>query len=381
MDRSRDRERGEREVRGRSPEADAGGDRTSSLPPVDAELRAQPGVGDRARRKLSAIIRPTAIVLFVVLLIALWWDPSQITAVRLLALTLRGIMLGSIIAVSAIGLTLIYGVVKFPNFSHGDLMTAGAYVGLAALSILPQTTQIGSFTFGWEFLVVLLISMPLVGVVAAASDLLVYRPLRNRSAGLVLLAMASLGMAFFVRSLVYLIWGADFHFYYTGRLTPALELFLGIRVPPDQFFILGLSVVLIALVYLLLERTKMGKAMRATADNMELARVSGINTDRVILWTWLIGGALAAVGGVLYGLNAQLRPTMGFFFLIPIFAAVIMGSIGNPYGALVGGLIIGIIWMVSTAFVSSAYGPGVAFLVMILMLLVRPQGIFGKPGA
>lgn len=341
---------------------------------------AQP-VQDGVQSVIEKYGRAVAVLAFAALLVALWWDTPSVSWNSFLALTIRGIMLGSIIAVSAIGLSLIYGVVKFPNFAHGDLMTVGAYVGLAALAVLPQTSQIGPFTFGWEFLLILLLSMPIVGGVAALADRLIYRPLRKRSAGLVLLAMASLGMAFFIRSLIYLVWGADFHFYYLGRTTPALELFAGIRIPPDQFFILGVSLALIVLTYLLLEKTKLGKAMRATADNVDLAQVTGINTERVILWTWVIGGALAAIGGILYGLNVQLRPTMGFFFLIPVFAAVIMGSIGNPYGALVGGLVIGVIWMVSTMFVNSAYGPAMAFLVMILMLLVRPQGIFGSRGA
>jgi len=347
----------------------------------NASVHQSSSVSTRLRMGFETYGRSAAVLLFAALLVALWWDTPRVSLNSFLALTIRGIMLGSIIAVSAIGLSLIYGVVKFPNFAHGELMTVGAYVGLAALTMLPQTPQIGPFTFGWEFLLILLISMPIVGGIAALADRLIYRPLRNRSAGLVLLAMSSLGMAFFIRSLIYLIWGADFHFYYQGRLTPAIELFAGIKIPPDQFFILGVSLLLIFLVYLLLERTKMGKAMRATADNIDLAQVTGINADRVILWTWVIGGALAAIGGILYGLNVQLRPTMGFFFLIPIFAAVIMGSIGNPYGALVGGLIIGVIWMDSTMFLNSAYGPAMAFLVMILMLLVRPQGIFGKPGA
>ncbi len=346
-----------------------------------ASTAAPPATPSGMRGLVEKYGRVVAILAFAALLIALWWESPSVSLTSFLALTIRGIMLGSIIAVSAIGLSLVYGVVKFPNFAHGDLMSAGAYVGLAALAVLPKTDPIGPFTFGWEFLLGLLISMLGIGVVAALTDRVIYRPLRNRSAGLVLLAMSSLGMAFFVRSLIYLVWGADFHFYYQGRLTPAIELFAGIRIPPDQFFILGISLVLIVLTYLLLEKTKLGKAMRATADNVDLARVTGINTERVILWTWIIGGALAAIGGMLYGLNLQLRPTMGFFFLVPVFAAVIMGSIGNPYGALVGGLIIGVIWMVSTMVVNSTYGPGMAFLVMILMLLVRPQGIFGSRGA
>jgi len=208
----------------------------------------------------------------------------------------------------------------------------------------------------------------------------IYRPLRERRSSLVILAMSSLAMAFFIRSFIYLGWGADFRFFYPGRPRPAIDLIFGIRVRPDQLFIFGLTVVLIFLLYLLLEKTKIGKAMRATADNIDLARVTGINTDQIIFWTWFIGGTLAAIGGIMYGLDAQLRPEMGFFFLIPLFAAVIVGSIGNPYGALAGAFLIGIVWQVSTAFISPTYGPGMAFLIMILVLIIRPQGIFGRPG-
>ena len=159
-----------------------------------------------------------------------------------------------------------------------------------------------------------------------------------------------------------------------------MQLPLGIRVQAYQFFILGLTLVLIVCVYLLLEKTKMGKAMRATADNLELSKVSGINTEQVVSWTWMISGALAGAAGVLLGLSAQLRPAMGWELLLPMFAAVILGSIGNPYGALVGGLIIGIVEQTSTAFINPAYASGVAFFIMIVVLLVRPQGIFGKAG-
>jgi len=295
-------------------------------------------------------------------------------------------MLGSIIALGAIGLSLVYGVLRFANFAHGDLMTVGAYVALfMVVGVLPQGPPLAPFSFGWEFLAALLVAMLVTGLVAFTIDRVIYRPLRLRRSPGIILAMAALGVAFFVRSIIYLTWGSDFHFYYLARARSAVELPLGIRIRPDQIFILGLALVLVLLIYLLLEKTKMGKAMRATSDNPELARVSGINTERVILWTWLIGGGLAGVGGVMYALDAQLRPEMGWFLLLPMFAAVILGGIGNPYGALAGGLIIGIVQQVSTAFltpppVRAAYAPGVAFLIMILVLLVRPQGIFGKPG-
>jgi branched-chain amino acid transport system permease protein/neutral amino acid transport system permease protein len=302
----------------------------------------------------------------------------DVSGERLLSLAVWGIMLGGIIALGSIGLTLIYGVLKFPNFAHGALVTLGAYVAFAIMAVLPQGEPLRPFSFGWEFLISLLLAMPLVGVVALGLDRILYRRLRRRNASLVLFAMASLAMAFFLRSVIYLVWGSDFHFYYLGRANPALDLPFGIRVQADQLFILGLGFVLVALVYLLLERTKVGKAMRATANNPELAQVRGINTERVIAYTWIMSGGLGAAGGAMYGLASQLRPEMGFWLLLPMFAAVIMGTVGNPRGALVGALVIGVAQQVSTAFLNPAYGPGVAFVLMVLTLLIRPQGLFGE---
>jgi len=335
-------------------------------------------------RVQAALQSRTAMLIILALIIAGLWMVAQardISADRLLSLTVWGIMLGGIIALGSIGLTLVYGVLKFPNFSHGALVTLGAYVAFAVMPLLPQGPELGPFSFGWEFLASLIVAMPVVGVAALVLDRAVYRRLRNRNASLVLFAMASLGMAFFLRSIIYLVWGSDFYFYYEGRAAPALHLPFGLRVQADQFFILGLAFLLVVLVYLLLERTKMGKAMRATADNPDLAQVRGINTERVIAWTWIMSGALAAAGGVMYGLSSQLRPEMGFWLLLPMFAAVIMGGIGNPYGALAGAIIIGVVQQVSTAFLNPAYGPGVAFLLMVITLLIRPQGLLGRAGS
>jgi branched-chain amino acid transport system permease protein len=340
----------------------------------------RPRPAERIRSVLQH--RATMVVILVAIFVGLGLlaRARDVTIEDLLSLTAWGIMLGGIIALGSIGLTLAYGVLKFPNFAHGTLVTLGAYVAFAVLPLIPQSAPIGPFSFGWEFLAALVVSMPIVGVTAIVFDRAVYRRLRERDSSLVLFAMASLGMAFFLRSIIYLTWGSDFYFFYQGRSNPALVLPLGIRIQPDQLFILGLALVLVVLIYLLLEKTKMGKAMRATADNPELAQVRGINTERVIAWTWVLAGALAAAGGVMYGLASQLRPEMGFWLLLPMFAAVIMGSIGNPYGALVGALIIGIAQQVSTAFLNPAYGPGVAFALMVLTLLLRPQGLFGARG-
>lgn len=297
---------------------------------------------------------------------------------RLLSLTIWGISLGGVLSLSSIGLTLTYGVLKFPNFSHGALITIGAYVALMVVNAVPHSAPLRPMSFGWELLLGLAIAMPVTGIVAAICDRIVFRRLRTQKATLVLYAMASLGLAFVLRSCIYLLWGPTFHFYYHGRANPALEFPLNIRVQGDKFFALGLALVMAYLLYLLLTRTKLGKAMRATADNADLAKVRGIDTERVIAWTWLIGGGLAAAGGVLFGLASQLRPSMGFIsLLVPVFAAVILGGIGNPRGALVGSVVIGIAWQLTAAVMSPAYGPGVAFAIMILMLVIRPQGLFG----
>jgi branched-chain amino acid transport system permease protein/neutral amino acid transport system permease protein len=298
-------------------------------------------------------------------------------------LIVYGIVLGSIISLGAIGLSLVYGILRFANFAHGDFLTAGAYVALFMVTGvlswigIPDNT-FGSLSFGWRMVIAFPISMAVVGCVAIALDRILYRKLRQKRSGAVMFAMSALGAAFIIRMIILIIWGADSLFYRPGLMRPALELPLEIKIRPDQILILFVVLFLVLLLHLFLKKTKMGKAMRATADNMELALISGINTERIIIWTWGIGGALAAAGGILYGIDVQLHPYMGWNFLIPLFAATILGTIGNIYGALIGGLTIGIAQQVSTAFLLPTYKLAVAFIIMILILLIRPKGIFGK---
>lgn len=326
-----------------------------------------------------ATIRALMIMALIGLLILLIWgiQVKQVSFTDLVSLTIWGLILGSIIALGAIGLSLVYGILRFANFAHGDLMAVGAYIVLLFIGIFPQGSRLAPFSFGWGFLAALPLAMIGTAGVALAIDKVIYAPLRRQRTPPVLLAMASLGAALLVRSLIFITWGADFRFYYAGT-RQALTLPLGIRIRYDQLLILGLAVTFVVFIYLFLERTKLGKAMRATADNVELAQVTGIDIGRVIFWTWTLGAGMAAVGGALLGLDAQVRPGMGWFFLIPLFAAVILGGIGNPYGALAGGLIIGVVQQVSTAFLNPSYKPAVAFIIMLIILLVRPQGLFGK---
>ena len=161
------------------------------------------------------------------------------------------------------------------------------------------------------------------------------------------------------------------------RFQPGLVGPFGITLKADQIFIFATVAVVATVVYLLLFRTRIGKAMRATSDNPDLARVSGIDTDQVIRWTWAIGGALVAIAGVLLAIQAQLKPELGFTILLPLFAATILGGIGSPQGALVGAMIVGVTQEVSVEFVAPGYKFAVAFVILIIILLLRPSGLFG----
>jgi branched-chain amino acid transport system permease protein/neutral amino acid transport system permease protein len=307
---------------------------------------------------------------------------SSTWGVKVLELIVYGIVLGGIIALGAIGLSLVYGIVGFANFAHGDLMTAGAFIALFLVTGffpwlgIPDTT-FGSLSFGWKMTLAFPVAMFSVAVVAILLDRILYRPLRRKRSGPGIMAMSALGASFIIRMIVLILWGGDYFLYRPGVLRPAIELPLGVKIRPDQIFLLLVVLVLVTLLYFFLQRTKMGKAMRATADNMELARVSGIDTERVIIWTWGIGGALAAAGGILYGIDVQVHGGMGWNFLLPLFAATILGGIGNVYGALIGGLVMGVAQQVSTAYLLPTYKPAVAFVLMIVILLIRPRGILG----
>ena len=339
---------------------------------AETEVAARDSSGVRSPRFVGGVL----LLVLVAMWVAGWF--SGTTSKEMLSLTVWGVMLGGIIALGGIGLTLCYGVLKFPNFAHGEFLTLGAYITYGVILVMPQTNPIWRFSFGWELLLGMVLAIAITAVVAIVLDKLLYRRLRLHGSPMVLLAMASLGMEFLLRGIVYLIWGSDYHFYYSGRANPALDFPFGVRVQADQLFVFALALILVVALYWMLTRTRMGKAMRATADNPDLAQVRGINTERVIAWTWAIGAGLAAVGGVMYGLASQMRPDMGFLLLLPLFAAVIMGGIGSAWGALVGAIIIGIAMQLTSAFLNPTYGPAVAFALMVLVLLMRPQGLFSQ---
>ncbi|MGF1479731.1 MAG: branched-chain amino acid ABC transporter permease [Cyanophyceae cyanobacterium] len=274
----------------------------------------------------------------------------------------NGLAVGSIIALSAVGLTLTYGILRLSNFAHGDFMTLGAY-----LTWVANTNGVNIW---------LSILVGAAGTIGAMllSELLLWKPMRDRRASSTTLIIISIGLALFIRSAILLIWGSG-NQSYALPLVPALDIG-GVRVAFYRLIVIGLAIIATLGLYFLLQNSKIGKAMRAVADNLDLARVSGINVERVVLWTWILTGFLTAAAGALYGLIAVVRPNMGWFLILPLFASVILGGIGNPYGAIAGGLVIGLAQELSVPLLGSQYKLGVALLVMVLILLVRPQGLF-----
>jgi neutral amino acid transport system permease protein len=277
-------------------------------------------------------------------------------------LIVNGIAVGSIIALAAVGLTLTYGILRLSNFAHGDFLTLGAYL----------TLLVNSFGVNiWLSMIVAAVGT--VGFVLLTEKLLWSR-MRKLRASSTTLIIISIGLALFLRNGIIFIWGGS-NQKYNLPINEALDIF-GVKVPQDQILVFVLAILAIIGLTYLLQNTKVGKAMRAVADDLDLARVSGINVDQVILWTWLIAGIFISLGGSMYGLITAVRPNMGWFLILPLFASVILGGIGNPYGAIAAAFIIGITQEISTLFLGTEYKQGVALLIMILVLLVRPKGLF-----
>lgn len=282
-----------------------------------------------------------------------------------LQLTIYGIVLGSIIALGAIGISLIFGVLRFAHFAHGDMMTVGAYIALAMVVSLNLPLFAG-----------LIVALLGAAGAAIAIEKMFYGPLRERGVQPIMLLISSVGIALILRSLVQIIWGSS-NWTYRAGIEESWILMEGLRIQPTQVLIIVGAVVLVGVLHVFLQYTRLGKAMRAMSDNADLARITGIDTRRVVLWTWVIAGSMAAAGGFFLGLDTQLHPNMGWHMLLPMFAAAIFGGIGKPYGAIVGALVIGLAQEYSTLLIPSSYKPAVAFAIMVLMLIWRPTGLFG----
>ncbi len=292
-----------------------------------------------------------------------------------------GLIIGSVIALGAIGLSLTLSIVRFSNFSHGELLAWGAYLALLVSSFLKAGTQpIGPFSFGWGLIIAMVVAAALTALLALLLDTVLFKRLRKQ--GSITLVIASFGAALVLRNLL-LFWQGGVPQYYSQNLQIAIpilprRLHGGLRFTPDQLLVLALTLIIVAGLHLFLRYSVLGRSMRATAINPALAQVTGIDPERVLRATWLIGGALAAVAGVFAGITLQLRPTMGVDLLLPLFAAVILGGIGSIWGAVLGGLLVGLAESASVTLVGAEYRAAAAFLVLIAILLIKPNGLFGE---
>jgi branched-chain amino acid transport system permease protein len=288
-----------------------------------------------------------------------------------------GILTGAIIALGAIGVSFTLQIMRFANFAHSELLTWGAYLALVFVAFAGPGTPTGPVSFGWQLVAAAALAAVLTGLLAWAVDALVFRRLRRGGAHPLTMVFAAFGAALVLRHLIVLIWGHESR-YYTRELQMAYEVVPGVRILPDQIFILVLAVAVVAALHLFLTYSRTGMAMRAMAESPPLAQVCGIEVDSVVRTTWIVSGALAALAGVFTGLTPQLHPEIGFNLLLALFAAAILGGTGSLVGAVVGGLLVGIAENVALLWINPGYKQAMPFLLLLLVLLVRPQGIFAE---
>ena len=291
---------------------------------------------------------------------------------------LDGLVNGSIIALGAVGLSITYNVLRFANFAQGEILAIGAYISMAFIVLMGVGIgSIGPVSFGWPLIASIILSVLVTSVVVLSIDWLLFRILRQRSASRITFIIAAFGLSLIVRNVITLIAGADQMFlsFYIPKAIPILDTF---KVVPDDILILIITAICVVSLHTFLSITTVGKKMRAVAENPVLAMVNGINVKSVIRWSWIIGASLSAIAGTLHAHVTQLDPEMGFELILPMFAALIVGGVTNVYGAVLGGFLIGLTEAFAVAIDLSAYRGGIAFLIMIVVLIVRPQGILGE---
>jgi branched-subunit amino acid ABC-type transport system permease component len=286
-------------------------------------------------------------------------------------LVANGLVTGSVIAIAAVGVSLVYGILRLVNFAYGDFMAFGALAAYAfngplGVGMIPAT----------------LLGMLATAVLSLVLDLSLWRPLRARRAGFMSLFLASIGLALVLRQVLLLAYGPQPQTYKVDQFK--VYVIGSVRLSEPQLITIVGATVAICAVGVFLSRSTLGRTMRALADDRALAAIAGIHVGRVITCTWIISGLLAGLAGVLAGLvQSSFDPNFGFQLLLPVFAAVVLGGIGSAYGALAGGLVLGLAMELSTwpsllGGVNPVYKPVVAFAILAGALMVRPQGLFGR---
>jgi neutral amino acid transport system permease protein len=280
--------------------------------------------------------------------------------------SVNGLVAGSYFALGAIGLTLVYGILKLVNFAHGDMLTFGAYVAF-----------LFNVTIGMPLALALVFAIAATAAVGVLLELGMWRPMRKQGAGMLQLLLMAIGLAFVLRNAIQIVAGTSPRAL-DVNVTTSID-FLGLSIGRTELIVLVTALVVLSAVALMLRFTSIGRQMRALSDNFELAETTGIDTGRVVLFTWVLAAGLAGLAGVMVvAATGSLTPNTGFFILLAMFASVVLGGIGNAFGALAGGLVLGLSQEWATLVIEARWKVAISFLVLILVLIIRPQGIFGK---
>ncbi len=302
-------------------------------------------------------------------------------------MTFAQVVINSIVRASeltllSLGLTIVYDILKFANFAHTELAVVGVYLALFL-----------NVTLGLPIIPAALLASIITGFLSIALDRAVFKRMRGSSG--IIVMVTSLGLGIALRNLIRAIWGADAQSYSVPIQAPIITEYF--RITPLQIWIILVGVAAMFFFHLLLHHTTLGKAMRASSDNPELAQASGIATEKIITRVWFIAIAFASLGGILMGLETYILPYMGFAIIVPVFCATILGGIGNPYGAMVGALVLGfaenlglyinfgsilslggILGFSKDLFIPTGYKAAISFIILIAVLLIRPRGILGR---
>ncbi|TAN31807.1 branched-chain amino acid ABC transporter permease [bacterium] len=333
-----------------------------SSPPAapQATTSKRPGLGLSTGSR-GLLIVAVAAAAFLVLVAAKGYQPAA-------QATVNGLVAGTYFALGAVGLALVYGVLRLVNFAHGDYLTFGAYMALLANAFL-----------GLPIVAATAIAIAATALMAAALELWLWRPMRARRAGGLQLLLIAIGLAFVIRNGIQFVAGSQPRGLNVD-VTSAVSFLGGVRLGTTELAVVLIGLVVLVLVAVLLNVSRLGREMRALADNLNLAEVAGVDTGRVIVATWLVAGGLAGLAGVLVAAAVGvLTPNFGFQLLLSLFAATVLGGIGNAYGALAGGLLLGLTQEWSTLFIDARWKLAVGFAILILTLLVRPNGLLGRP--
>jgi len=302
-------------------------------------------------------------------------------------MTFTQVVINSIVRASeltllSLGLTIVYDVLKFANFAHTEFAVVGVYLALFL-----------NVTLGLPIIPAAIIASFAAGVFSIVVDRAVFKKMRSSSG--IIIMVTSLGMAIALRNAIRALWGADAQNYAVPLRAPIITAYF--RITPLQIWIILVGLIAVVAFHFLLHHTTLGKAMRASSDNPELAQASAIDTEKIITWVWFIAITFASLGGILIGLETYILPYMGFAIIVPVFCATILGGIGNPYGAMLGALVLGfaenfglyidfgniinlggILNFSKELFIPTGYKPAISFIMLILVLLIKPRGILGK---